>query len=52
MIQTRIEITAKEWLRIRGIAVASGTSAQALIADALRKSPVTKQAFQREETSK
>ena len=48
----RAELSQDEWAAIRKLAIDKRTPIQRLIADALRRSPVTKQAFKREQTAK
>lgn len=48
----RIEVTAVEWNELRKLAIDKGTPIQRLLADALRTSRVTRQAFETKETNK
>lgn len=45
-IMVRAEITSDEWIALRQLALATKTPVQRMIADALRTSRVTKQAFE------
>ena len=48
-IMLRADITQDEWLRIRTIALQTKTPTARLVADALRRDRVTKQAFKQED---
>lgn len=47
----RANITADEWAALRKLAIDRGTTTAELVAAALRSSPVTRRAFQRQEAS-
>lgn len=51
-VMVRAEITADEWIALRQLALAKRTPIQRLVADALRTSRVTRQAFQAKEDTK